>query len=268
MVADNEAAPAGREAVRRLDDTQLEAFDTEYIKPHQWPHLVGPLERFFGRDGAFTLLDVGGGNGFFVDRILAEFPNATATLVDNAQTLLNRNRQHPRKRLVLGSADDLSKQLGGQRFDVVSLHWVLHHMVVRSWGGSAAMQVRLLRDVRQLLSDRGRVSVLENMYQGRVVESFAPWLIYQLTSSRALAAVAKMGGANTAGVGVAFRDRASWLRTFGDAGLKVAESEPFEDWRRSAAQRLLTVRRVYVESFWLTPAEATTPAAAPSSRSP
>src|SRR4029079_19809611 len=129
----------------------------------------------------------GGGNGFFVDRVLDEFPNATATLVDNAQTLLNRNRQHPRKRLVLGSADDLVKQFDGQRFDVVSLHWVLHHMVVRSWDDSTAMQVRLTRDVRQLLTERGRVSVLENMYQGRVAESFAPWLIYQLTSSKALA---------------------------------------------------------------------------------
>ena len=249
--SDREAA--GRETVRQLNDEQLEAFDAEYIRPHQWPHLIDPLARFFGRDGHFSLLDIGGGNGVFVDRILAEFPNATATLVDNAQTLLNRNRLHPRKKLMLGSADDLTKLFAGQRFDAASLHWVLHHMVVRSWRRSTETQVRLLRDVRGLLSDRGRLSVLENMYQGRVVPSFAPWAIYQLTSSRALAAVTRRGGANTAGVGVAFRDRASWLRTFDEAGYDVAESAAFEDWELSRAQRLLTVGRVYVESFWLTP---------------
>jgi hypothetical protein len=254
MGPEDDSAVAEREAVRRLDDEQLEAFDTEYIRPHQWPHLIGPLERFFGRDGHFTLLDIGGGNGFFVDRVLAEFPNANATLFDNAQTLLDRNRPHPRKHLVLGSGDDLPRVFEGKRFDVVSLHWVLHHMVVESWKGSTQMQVNLLRNARQLLSERGRLSVLENMYQGRMAESFAPWLIYQLTSSRALATFARMGGANTAGVGVAFRDRASWLRTFTEAGFSVAESAPFEDWTLSKAQRLLTVRRVFVESFWLDPA--------------
>lgn len=245
---------AAREAIRQLDDQQLEAFDAEYIRPHQWRHLLEPLERFFGRDGHFSLLDVGGGNGVFVDRVLAEFPNATAVLLDNAQTLLNRNRPNPRKKLVLGSADDLPRLFPDRRFDVASLHWVLHHMVVHSWRRSTEAQVRVLREVRRVLGERGRLSVLENMYQGRVAPSFAPWLIYQLTRSRALAAVTRRGGANTAGVGVAFRDRASWLRTFAQAGFSVAASAAFEDWPLSKAQRLLTVRRVFVESFWLAPA--------------
>lgn len=251
QIAPGEAAQC--DTIRQLNDQQLEAFDAEYIRPHQWRHLIDPLERFFGREGHFSLLDIGGGNGVFVDRILAEFPNATATLLDNAQTLLTRNRLHPRKKLVLGSADDLSRLFHGTKFDVASLHWVLHHMVVRSWRRSTEAQVRVLCDVRRVLSERGRLSVLENMYQGRVVPSFAPWLIYQLTSSRALAAVARRGGANTAGVGVAFRDRTSWFRTFAEAGFSVAESAPFEDWELSKAQRLLTVRRVFVESYWLAP---------------
>jgi hypothetical protein len=238
-------------AIQQLDESQLRNFDTEYVRPHMWEVVRGRISRAFP-DQDFTLLDVGGGNGVFVDRVLDAYPRARVTVVDNAAGLLATNRPHERKELVKESAERTAELFRGRAFDIICFHWVLHHMVTGSYRRTREMQVHVLGLARSLLSPRGRLSVFENVYRGRVVSRKSGWLIYQLTSSKLLSAMTKRGGANTAGVGVAFLDRGEWLRTFARAGLEVEESSPFQPWRVKLARRvLLNIRSVHEEQFWL-----------------
>jgi hypothetical protein len=54
-----------------------------------------------------SILDCGGGNGQYLDMLLEQFPNAQGTLVDSAQFMLDQNKPHPRKQLILGNLEDL-----------------------------------------------------------------------------------------------------------------------------------------------------------------
>src|SRR5262245_34603189 len=94
------------EDVRVLDDRQVEAFDTDYMYEGRWKHLRACIERDFP-SGKFTLLDVGGGNGAFADLVLATYPNARVVVIDLSDLLLSRNKPHPGKTLVQGSATQL-----------------------------------------------------------------------------------------------------------------------------------------------------------------
>ena len=77
----------------KLSDEQLEAFDNEF---RDWPG----YERFLREHGSDhppeRILDVGGGNGKFLDRVLEVFPNANGVMMDNAN-IADCNASHPRK---------------------------------------------------------------------------------------------------------------------------------------------------------------------------
>src|SRR5688572_22692908 len=131
------------EHIKKLGEDQLKHFDREYVEPPMWPTVQARLGEF---DDDFALLDIGGGNGVFVDKVLDLFPRCRATLLDNAEPLLEANKPHPRKELVKASVEELRQVLGERRFDVICYHWVLHHMVMPSYTATREMQVRVLRE--------------------------------------------------------------------------------------------------------------------------
>jgi trans-aconitate methyltransferase len=91
----------------KLTDSQLEAFLHKTGFPER---LVTYIEQLPSKIGyrVETILDCGGGNGQYLDMLLEQFPNAQGTLVDSAQFMLDQNRPHPRKQIILGNLDDLS----------------------------------------------------------------------------------------------------------------------------------------------------------------
>src|SRR5689334_6317063 len=93
---------------RLLSDDQLAAFDWEHVSASQWRHFTACVDRDFPT-GEFSVLDVGGGNGLFADRILTNFPRARVTVLDTSEMLLSRNRPLPNKEIKCGSALSLDK---------------------------------------------------------------------------------------------------------------------------------------------------------------
>lgn len=236
--------------VRMLSDAQAEAFDVDYVAPGARWALI--RDRIRGQFGAtpFTVLDVGGGNGSFVDRLLDEFPHASGTVLEPSELLLGRNAPNERKTLLPGTAADLP----AARYDLICVHWLLHHLVSGSYTGTRDEQVRTLRALRDRLTARGRISVYENIYQGWLTEDLPGWLIYQATALRSLAGLTKRLGANTAGVGVCFHSLPTWRQIVAEAGLRVADYAepdtwvwPVPWWYRPA----LTLRRISTGHAWL-----------------
>lgn len=242
---------APRAALRKLDDAQTSAFDTDYVEGGRWSSVKACVERDFPA-GDFRFLDVGGGNGRFADRLLREYPGSTGTVLDNSEVLLARNTASARKSLVCDSVENLGRVDG--RFDLISVHWLLHHLVGESYRQTRRNQHAALESLRSLLTPRGRISMFENMYQGWVLESLPGRLIYQATSTRAIATVARRMGANTAGVGVCFLSRAQWLTTLRDCGFEVVRYTEPDHWTwplRPAWRVFLHLREIRVGHLWL-----------------
>jgi hypothetical protein len=237
-------------AERVLSDAQVETFDEDYVEPGARWEVVRDRIRDAFRDGPFTFLDVGGGNGRFADRLLAEFPAARGTVLEPADLLLARNLPHTRKTLLRGTAAELPSG----RYDLICVHWLLHHLVASSYRTTIREQARTLVTLREHLTERGRISVYENIYQGWLLDDLPGRLIYAATSLRVLAPLTKRLGANTAGVGVAFHSRRRWTSMIEAAGLRVAWYAEPDTWvwpLRPVWRAGLTLRHIRTGHAWL-----------------
>ncbi len=239
--------------MRQLSDSQLASFDTEYVDADRWRLVKANIDRDFP-DGRFRFLDLGGGTGRFADLLLANYPLAEGCVFDNSELLLAKNKPDVRKQLICDSAEHLG-QLEG-RFDLVSVHWLLHHLVSDSYAQTTANQHGVLRGLAALLSERGRVSVYENNYQGLLIGALPGWLIYQATLLRSLATLTRRLGANTAGVGVCFRSERQWRAMIAATGFNIVDYGEPDQWiwpLRWYWRVFLFLRRVRVGHYWLAP---------------
>jgi SAM-dependent methyltransferase len=215
------------EDLRQLDQDQLDYFteDGHKVYQAQWQEQTGRIpSEIGGVDEEFSILDIGGANGRFSDRLLAEYPRAKAVVVDSSEYLLKQNIPNERKKTLLGSATKLPEILGDEKFDFVFVNCLLHHLVTPTYSGSRRTIRGVLRDISNSLSDRGRVSIWENIFEGALLTNLPGRAIFELTSIRAISKLARKLGANTAGVGVCFLSRCQWQADLELADLRVRES--------------------------------------------
>lgn len=243
--------------LRPLEDSQLQAFaDYDYVSDELFDGIAREINTDFP-DGRFSFLDVGGGCGYFADHLLARFPQAQGTVLDNSNLLLSQNAWNERKLTVLASATELAGRFAGSSFDLVFFNLALHHFVASSYTKTRRMQRNALKQALAVLKPGGRVVVTENLYDGAPVDNLAGFLIYTLTSSKILAPVIKRLGANTAGCGVCFLSARAWRNEFRRLRLQErafsSEAWPEHELWRALRLRLLCVRRVSRGFFWLLP---------------
>ena len=240
----------------KLNESQLKYFDTEYVTPEMWRVTEQWIIESFP-DGLFAFLDVGGGNGAFADSLLDRFPRARGVLIDNGEALLSANKPHPRKTVVCESAVEMERRFNDCSFDLICFNWLLHHLIMSSYGSTCSLQAQVIASARRLLSKAGRICVFENLYDGILVDGLPGWLIYQLTSSGTLAAIVHRMGANTAGCGVCFQSQSQWERLFRQAGLDVKHSQIYDQLTVGTLRRLaLHVRSPRMAAFFLAPRES------------
>jgi ubiquinone/menaquinone biosynthesis C-methylase UbiE len=238
-------------ASKSLKDDQLQVFNTEQLTVEMWDDLVRLVKQRFGSQ-PFTFLDVGGGNGRFTDALLDHFPNARGTVLDNGEALLRLNKCHPRKRIVVASAEAMEQEFPPSSFDLVHFNWVLHHLLRDTYRTSLQLQLQCLRSARRLLREQGHVSVFENLYEGHTLSSLPSWLIFQLTSSRQIAWAIRRMGANTAGCGVCFLGKAAWERQFAASALAVQQVRQHAFWRLEWYLRVfLHIKSIRIGHFWM-----------------
>ncbi|MFA0628459.1 hypothetical protein AB4589_11605 [Vibrio sp. 10N.222.49.A3] len=60
-------------SVRKLHSEQTTSFDTEYIDQKMFEILVKQLDMLYPTRQSFHLLDIGGGNGVYADKILSHY---------------------------------------------------------------------------------------------------------------------------------------------------------------------------------------------------
>jgi hypothetical protein len=238
--------------MKKLEDSQLETFDAEYISDNCWEIVKEQIEKDFPDDD-FTFLDIGGGNGKFADRLLANYPKCRGTVLDNSELLLNRNTCNHRKKIIFNSVENLSSL--NEKYDIVSFNWLLHHLVGNSYAQSRQNIDKTLQKAISLLTERGRISIFENMYNGLIFDGLPSYLIYNLTSLKSISAFTSRMGANTAGVGVCFLSKNQWVSTFERNNLQTLNDSDAENlFTISLTRRIfLHMDKVHKGHFWLTP---------------
>lgn len=205
-------------AVRLLESPQTAQFDLEYVNDALWHTLEPVLAPLLSKPGS-RCLDVGGGNGAFVDRLLKLFPTLHATVVEPAPNLLTKNHPHARKQLIQGTFQTAELNAAGA-YDCIFFNWVLHHFVSDGYAGSLALQQQALAQCRHMLTPHGRVCMLENFYDG-YVDDLPSRLIFSATASHMAKPIARLLGANTAGVGVCFHSEHAWIAMLEQAGFAL-----------------------------------------------
>lgn len=241
------------ESIKELDDTQVLAFDTEYVTEELWESLINELNRLEFTKSDFSFLDIGGGNGQFTDRLLNHFPNSQGYLLDNSKFLLDKNQEHPRKSLIESSAENLPDILeDNNKFEIIFLNWMLHHCVLDSFTKTKKCQREILKKAMMALKDTGRIVVFENLPQGLLGETLCSYMINRVTSSKTIAPFVKKMGGNTAGIGIGFLGEKQWQKQFALAGLTIENFKLFNEWKLNLIKKyLLTIKDMRVGLYVL-----------------
>ena len=238
---------------RKMNDEQIAGYDLEFASPKMLDDLFALIEKRFG-DRPFNHLDVGGGNGIFTGRILDRFPNCTSTLIDSAELLIRRNKPNPRKRVFCTTVQRIDQCLEDETFDLVTMNWLLHHLVLESYRDTCEFQLETLKSIRKRIKSTGCMSVYEDMINGIVSDNLASWLAYQVTAAKLIAPFVRYFGGTPAGIGVCFRPQKVWHKVFGEAGYTVLHYIPYKDFALHPIKKLmLNIRSMRHALFWLEP---------------
>ncbi|MBV9727172.1 MAG: class I SAM-dependent methyltransferase [Gammaproteobacteria bacterium] len=232
-----------------LSSEQVEAFRNDQFVEDQLRHfiaLLGPAANEHSE-----VVDVGGGCGFFARR-LQSLTGRKVRVIDTDETSIEVCR---RAGVEAVCGDALRPEPTG-REAVATFNLMLHHLVGRTECETREFQLSALSAWRAHVQ---AVFVSEYIYESYLAD-FSGWLIFHITKSRVLSAIARLAGrvapslkANTLGIGVRFRSRREWLRLFAAAGYEVRSSAiGFED-AVSVPRRMLLIRGTRRDSFLLQP---------------
>ncbi|MEM1113371.1 MAG: class I SAM-dependent methyltransferase, partial [Pseudomonadota bacterium] len=164
-----------------LAESQTEAFDTEYVREEYFITICAALDSILNVDSPLRIADFGGGAGYFVDRLVSYYPNAFVYNIDLSETLIGRNKENPRKELVLGSFLDFEPH---EKLDIVCLNWVIHHMVGDTLDETRDLQQRALAQAAACLKPGGLLLIFENIISGAISDQISSGLLFWGTSSR------------------------------------------------------------------------------------
>jgi hypothetical protein len=233
---------------KSLSTEQVEAFHHDKFVEDQ----VHDFMALFGAAAAEPgeVLDVGGGCGFFAQRLHA-LTGRTVRVMDTDVASIEAARRAGVEAIY---GDALSPSAGGE--GVVALNLILHHLVGRSERITRELQRRALTVWRPQVR---ALFVNEYIYES-YVGNFSGWLIYHITKNPLLSLLGRVVSiivpslrANTFGVGVRFRARAEWLRLFDSAGYEVESSTRGAEEPVSLARRMLLIKCIRRDSFLLQP---------------
>lgn len=230
----------------KLSAEQIEAFYHDQFVDDQ---IQDFLAVFRERRIAGTIVDIGGGCGFFAKQ-LAQSTGAKTRVIDMDPRSIEECERIGVDGLI---GDALSPTPCGDE-SVATFNLILHHLV-----GSSEKKTRDLQ-LKALESWKERADFLfvnEYIYQS-FAGNLSGRLIYEITSSRFLSAIGRFVSkiipslkANTFGVGVRFRSHDEWRQLFSEAGYRVIDSRIGKPEYISPPLRGLMIKTIRRDSFLL-----------------
>lgn len=239
---------------KTLSPAQIEAFYSDTHTNDQVEHFAMLTS---GRlAGSRRVVDIGGGCGFFASRIGQRTGLPVRVIDTDPASIETCKNVNPAVDAVLGDA--LAPITDGTE-GIVCFNLILHHLVAESETQTRDLQMRALR------AWHGRADYLfvnEYVYEAPGGSDFAGRMIFEVTSSKGLSAMARLISrpralrflrANTFGVGVRFRSDASWRKLFAECGYRVAAFAPGPDEPMPAVRRAVGIQSKRRNSYLLQP---------------
>ncbi len=219
-----------------LNQTSPTAFKPQEVKFVEWSqeakatdydiaYIVNVLRGI--RKSEVNVLDVGGGIGS-VGRVLAESSDKVhVDVVDNSPLAAKHFLHHEKLRLVY---EDFLNVPSEKQYDAIIFRTVLHHIIGSSSRKTLELQHKAISKAREMLTDDGRLLIIENFYEPVVSKDISGEIVFQCTKLKTFAPIFRRLGANTAGEGVRFRSLKSWMEMFKSHQLEMQGDVVVEKW--------------------------------------
>lgn len=230
---------------------------TEQIKAFHHSGFVEDQVRDFmslvgaASDDDAEVLDVGGGCGFFAQRLNA-LTGRKVRVMDTDPESVDACRRAGVEATIGDALQPQVRLAGG----VITLNLILHHLVGRSERVTRGLQAQALGVWR---NQARAIFVNEYIYES-YFGTLSGWMIFLITRNPLLSLIGRMVAtiapslkANTFGVGVRFRAHREWLALFEAAGFAVKSTVVGADEPISAPRRLLLIKHIRRDSFLLEP---------------
>jgi hypothetical protein len=199
-----------------------------------------------------TIIDIGGGAGFFAKAIQERLAVKVSVLDSDAKSVFLCHQAG-----IEAIQGDALNPLIIDTGNVVCFNLILHHLVGKSEDETLSLQSRALTVWHPTA---WAIFIHEYIYESYVINDFSARLIFRITSSPILSYAADIIAkyvpslkANTFGVGVRFRSYAEWRRIFSSLGFDIVETVKGEEEGVSLARRLLLIKNCRRDSFLLKP---------------
>jgi ubiquinone/menaquinone biosynthesis C-methylase UbiE len=129
-----------------------------------------------------TILDVGCGNGAFIQKALESgTPVASIVGVDVSHGMIDVAKERLAKfhnvKLEVANGFELSKTLN-TKFDIIHIDSVLHHLTARTQGGSKKLAIRMIKELLKMSSHDGIIIVEELHYKSSIIPKITSKIIF------------------------------------------------------------------------------------------
>lgn len=173
-----------------------------------------------------TLLDVGGGGGYFTkavcDYLQEQGYKVTAYVLDPMRYRSWNSFQNDIN-FCQESIEHIDICFKEQKFDLIFCNKVFHHFVTNTYSGTLSMIYDCMKKLRKKLTKNGKLCILDIFYDGILIDSFPSWAIYQCTSQKnpLLIKLFRKMGAQSAGNGVCFQSERMWRQLIKKSHFKI-----------------------------------------------
>jgi SAM-dependent methyltransferase len=166
----------------------------EYFNTHVHDPSYDQLPEFYERTIEFThehqqkagrpitILDVGCGNGAFIEKALESGISVALIVgVDVSQGMIDVAKERLVKfqnlKLEVANGFELSKILN-TKFDIIHIDSVLHHLIARTQGSSKKLATRMIKELLKLSSHDGIIIVEELHYKSAIIPKITSKIIF------------------------------------------------------------------------------------------
>lgn len=198
-----------------------------------------------------VVVDIGGGCGYFAAALKKELSIPVRVIDMDPVSVASAQRLG-----VEAMVGDALRPPKRNDEAIVCFNLILHHLVASSEADTSALQASAISAWRE---NNVKVFVNEYIYESWIA-NISGWLIYQITKSRLLSAIGKTISmvvpslkSNTFGVGVRFRANTEWRNIFEECGFEIANELKGEKESIPLPQRLLLIKEIRRDSFFLVP---------------
>lgn len=131
------------------------------------------------RHTSSRILDVGGGDGSFCTLLKKEFPEADVTLLEPSENLISLCKDI-RIRKIHGNLPDRLNLEFPEKFNIIFIRFVLHHLAAGSIDSSKILVKASLLELKKHLDPDGYLIISETFYESNIIDTLMRGVIFYL----------------------------------------------------------------------------------------